>query len=177
MQIVLWFRRLFAVLSPQIHDFALRPICMESVMKSYSLNALVCTCQQHFSDVSHSYLALYLLTCKIWWAPNNASRWQMGFNSAFKGLIYLSQILRNLRSRKLLQIKQWPQTIFLFTNWDNSNSHLRASILGSLFQIWNPKLQVVVTLVLFFRRDADHSSLSRKFIRLLLTGRVTMSLL
>jgi len=27
-----------------------------------------------------------MLTWKIWWAPNNASRWQMGFNSAFKGL-------------------------------------------------------------------------------------------
>ena len=26
------------------------------------------------------------LTWKIWWAPNNASRWQMGFKSAFKGL-------------------------------------------------------------------------------------------
>jgi hypothetical protein len=24
---------------------------------------------------------------RIWWAPNNASKWQMGFNSAFKGLI------------------------------------------------------------------------------------------
>ena len=23
---------------------------------------------------------------KIWRAPNNASRWQVGFNSAFKGL-------------------------------------------------------------------------------------------
>jgi hypothetical protein len=23
---------------------------------------------------------------KIWWASNNASKWQMGFNSAFKGL-------------------------------------------------------------------------------------------
>jgi hypothetical protein len=23
---------------------------------------------------------------KIGWAPNNASKWQMGFNSAFKGL-------------------------------------------------------------------------------------------
>jgi hypothetical protein len=28
-----------------------------------------------------------LLTWRIWRAPNNASRWQMGFNSAFKGLI------------------------------------------------------------------------------------------
>jgi len=31
-------------------------------------------------------LTLNLLTWKIWWAPNNTSRWQVGFNSAFKGL-------------------------------------------------------------------------------------------
>jgi len=29
-------------------------------------------------------LTLILLTWRIWWAPNNASRWQMGFNSEFK---------------------------------------------------------------------------------------------
>ena len=51
----------------------------------------------HFSYIClHFYLcfAFYIpfqltltsLTWKIWWAPNNASRWQMGFNSAFKGL-------------------------------------------------------------------------------------------
>jgi len=32
-------------------------------------------------------LTLNLLTWKIRWALNNASRWQMGFNSSFKGLI------------------------------------------------------------------------------------------
>ena len=31
-------------------------------------------------------LTLILLTCRIWRAPNNASKWQMGFNLAFKGL-------------------------------------------------------------------------------------------
>jgi len=31
-------------------------------------------------------LTLILLMWKIWWAPNNASRWQMGFNSAFEEL-------------------------------------------------------------------------------------------
>jgi len=31
-------------------------------------------------------LTLTLLTWRICWAANNASRWQMGFNSAFKGL-------------------------------------------------------------------------------------------
>jgi len=31
-------------------------------------------------------LTLILLTWRIWRAPNNGSRWQMGFNLAFKGL-------------------------------------------------------------------------------------------
>jgi hypothetical protein len=34
----------------------------------------------------HFILTLILLTWRIWWAPNNASRWQMGFNSALRGL-------------------------------------------------------------------------------------------
>ena len=32
------------------------------------------------------YLTLILLTWRIWWAPNNASKWQMGIKSVFKGL-------------------------------------------------------------------------------------------
>jgi hypothetical protein len=31
-------------------------------------------------------LILILLMWRIWWAPNNASKWQMKFNLAFKGL-------------------------------------------------------------------------------------------
>jgi hypothetical protein len=34
----------------------------------------------------HSQLTLILLMWRIWRAPNNASKWQVGFNSAFKGL-------------------------------------------------------------------------------------------
>jgi len=34
------------------------------------------------------HLTLILLMWRIWWAANNASKWQMGFNSAFKGLIW-----------------------------------------------------------------------------------------
>ena len=33
-------------------------------------------------------LTLILLTWTIWRAPTNASKWRMGFNSAFKGLKY-----------------------------------------------------------------------------------------
>jgi hypothetical protein len=42
-----------------------------------------------FSICSHAtfILTLILLTWKIWWAPNNVSRWHKGFNSAFKELI------------------------------------------------------------------------------------------
>ena len=32
-------------------------------------------------------LNLFLLMCSIWSDPNNASKWQIGFNSVFKGLI------------------------------------------------------------------------------------------
>ena len=32
-------------------------------------------------------LTLILLTWTIWRAPTNASKWRMGFNSAFKGLM------------------------------------------------------------------------------------------
>ena len=39
----------------------------------------------------HSTLTLILLTWRIGRAPNNASKWQMGFNSAFKGLIHLQK--------------------------------------------------------------------------------------
>jgi hypothetical protein len=34
----------------------------------------------------HFTLTLILLMWRIWWAPNNASKWQIGFSSAFKGL-------------------------------------------------------------------------------------------
>ena len=35
----------------------------------------------------HLYLTLNLLTTTVVAPPGNASKWQMGFNSAFKGLI------------------------------------------------------------------------------------------
>jgi len=37
-------------------------------------------------DINIGMLTLILLTWSIWRTPNNASRWQMGFNRAFKGL-------------------------------------------------------------------------------------------
>ena len=34
-------------------------------------------------------ITIILLTWTIWRAPTNASKWRMGFNSAFKGLIII----------------------------------------------------------------------------------------
>ena len=39
------------------------------------------------SSLTVKDLTFILLTWRKWWAPNNASRQQMGFNSGFKGLI------------------------------------------------------------------------------------------
>jgi hypothetical protein len=60
-------------------------------------------------------LTLILLMWRIWWAPNNASKWQMGFNSTFKGL----------KSNKNNKYFTWrPTHIFLsnltqcFSEWE-----------------------------------------------------------
>jgi len=37
-------------------------------------------------------LTFNLLTWRIWCAPTNSSKWQMGFNLAFKGVIKILEI-------------------------------------------------------------------------------------
>jgi hypothetical protein len=53
---------------------------------------------QVFSD--RICLTLILLTSTKWWAPASDSKWRMGFNSAFKGLIHLGagQLHKNSES-------------------------------------------------------------------------------
>ena len=43
-------------------------------------------------------LTLIMLTWRIGWAPNNASKWKMGFNLAFKGLNYNLQSTRGVQT-------------------------------------------------------------------------------
>jgi hypothetical protein len=38
-------------------------------------------------------LTLILLMWRIWCASNNASRWQMGFNTVFKGLSLTNEVM------------------------------------------------------------------------------------
>ena len=45
-------------------------------------------------------LTLILLTWAIWRAPTNASKWRMGFNSAFKWLILVQVTVYKLAGLK-----------------------------------------------------------------------------
>ena len=76
--------------------------------------------------ISHLWLTLNPLTCRIWWAPNNVSRWQMGFNSAFKGLIlpsgsFLHVSPPNLRcTSPLHHVCSCPANLILWSVHPNS---------------------------------------------------------
>ena len=58
-------------------------------------------------------LTLILLTWRKWWTPNNASKWQIGFNSAFKGLNRIH--IEGNKNNVLLQISKWSERINLRT--------------------------------------------------------------
>ena len=60
-----------------------------------NLRAVRCGLCQYVKLESKS-LTLYLLTWRIWWAPNNARKGQMGFNSAFERLIWISKTVIDL---------------------------------------------------------------------------------
>jgi hypothetical protein len=69
-------------------------------------------------------LTRILLTWSIRWAPNNASKWQIGFNSAFKRLTYgfdLGGIGFNFRHYRIFVFLQSIPTVGL--NHPTSNGH------------------------------------------------------
>jgi hypothetical protein len=58
-------------------------------------------------------LTLILLPWRMWWAPNNASRWQMEFNWAFKGLNPICHLLALLGAHSILHISGVRVKIYL----------------------------------------------------------------
>ena len=52
-------------------------------------------------------LTLILLTWRKWWSLNNASKWQMGFNSAFKGLKFCSSTGSNSTEIEQKTLLSW----------------------------------------------------------------------
>jgi hypothetical protein len=89
-------------------------------------------------------LTLILPTWRICWAPN-ASKWQMGFNSEFKGLItLLTLFLVSLglqgRVHKISAGSRFRSRMVLFTCW-------------AIKKHWNNKFHYTVASCWFFVRD------------------------
>ena len=64
--------------------FGLGKFCLD-VTSAKVLNQILLVIYYKFELIW--LLTLILLTWRIWWAPYNANRWQMGFNCSFKSLM------------------------------------------------------------------------------------------
>ena len=53
---------------------------------SFSVTEKMILAQRFIFALTFRSLTFTLLTWRIWWAPNNTSSWQSGFNLVFKGL-------------------------------------------------------------------------------------------
>jgi len=62
----------------------------QNFFKNTTYGLLICMAaglpERHECKLNVSLLTLTLLMWRIWWALNNACRWKMGFNLAFKGV-------------------------------------------------------------------------------------------
>ena len=87
--------------------FTVRQLRVRAKHKPYlcvSMAITVTRTRHNVTSILPILLTLILLMWRIWWAPNNASRWQMGFNSAIKGLKEWKQgtcLTRNLDSTEI----------------------------------------------------------------------------
>jgi hypothetical protein len=57
------------------------------------------------------WVTLTMLTWRIWRAPTNASKWQMGFNSAFKGLKMTLHCNKDIKTSEV-QLAEQLQVFF-----------------------------------------------------------------
>ena len=66
----------------------------------------VCVCVYIYdiSSLRVNDLTLILLTWRKWCSPNNASKWQMGFNSGFKGLKHC-KLVKETSNKDGIQLK------------------------------------------------------------------------
>ena len=58
--------------------------------------------------VTVTELTLILLTWTIWRAPTNASKWRMGFNSAFKGLSKVHEFAKQGPRKPMKKVSSQP---------------------------------------------------------------------
>jgi len=61
---------------------------LHTILHAHLFRAVCMNVYQSDRGLERISLALILLNWRVWWAPNDASKWQMGFNSVFNGLIW-----------------------------------------------------------------------------------------
>ena len=104
---IMTYRSIWAIIikcSLQNHQIAWQnePLCLKIASRA-----------ELFFTGQRIYLTLILLTWTIWRAPTNASKWRMGFNSAFKGLKAVRfQSYKESLCSMLVEVLQWKQVAF-----------------------------------------------------------------
>ena len=98
----------------------------------------LCSQRLKLLPVVQHFLTLILLTWRIWWAPTNASRWHMGFNSAFKGLMSPVVILPVLSlSPSYIHPSSNPKQLMLSGLLSVSNVNNPVGLVGLPYVIWS----------------------------------------
>jgi len=90
-----------------------------------------------------SYFNPYLLTWRIEWAPNNASRWQMGFNPAFKRLINDIPLCYNTHNKTITLFHQKRNNSIWY--WYFTVTTIRIFYLCTLAWRWSKERLKLVT--------------------------------
>jgi hypothetical protein len=87
------------------------------IRRDIVINVLRLSCKVPviLSDINET-LTFILLMWRIGWASNDASKWQMGFNSAFKGLTFLADFRKILRYHNSWKSFQWGRICLMRTD-------------------------------------------------------------
>jgi len=113
---------------------------------------LFCYWPQVSASISHNqaniyrkrnHLTLIQLTWRIWWALNKARKWQMGFNSAFKGLNAelnpICHLLALLGAHHILHLSRIRFKMLVYTFYTFYIVHI-----GLVMAFWGRNTQPIV---------------------------------
>jgi hypothetical protein len=110
-------------------------------------------------------LTLILLMRRIWWAPNNASKWQMGFNSAFKGLnlTWGTFLLKFVDTSKFWLISDKDNRHFAWRHKHINYGHHRYILVTKISSVPLVTMVILVTKVISVPMKATISRTRYKF--------------
>jgi hypothetical protein len=111
------------------------------------------------SSLKFNDLTLILLTWRKWWAPNNTSKQQMGFNLGFKGLIMLS----SLETKKQSKLHNGLEVSL---NICNSSNLARKSFKFLQHKSSSPSYLQATTIIPYSKLDQSRSLFPNDFLRI-----------